>query len=63
MSTMTWPRSVAAIGSCTTDRSRFTDGEVAEVRWVTFPELDDDARDAPFLPDGIALLLPLLTAV
>ena len=41
----------------------FTDGEVTEVRWVTFPELDTMRATHPFLPDGITLLLPLLTGV
>ena len=38
----------------------FSDGEVSEVRWVTFAELDEMRRTHSFLPDSIALLLPLL---
>jgi 8-oxo-dGTP pyrophosphatase MutT (NUDIX family) len=38
----------------------FGDGEVSEVRWVTFAELDTMRTTHSFLPDSIALLLPLL---
>ncbi len=38
----------------------FADGEVAETRWVTFDELDTMRATHRFLPDSIALLLPLL---
>jgi 8-oxo-dGTP pyrophosphatase MutT (NUDIX family) len=38
----------------------FDDGEVVEVRWVTFPELEEMRSMHPFLPDSITLLLPLL---
>jgi isopentenyldiphosphate isomerase len=38
----------------------FNDGEVCEVRWVTFAELDVMRLTHRFLPDSIALLLPLL---
>ena len=38
----------------------FRDGEVSEVRWVTFAELDAMRTTHNFLPDSIALLLPLL---
>jgi isopentenyldiphosphate isomerase len=38
----------------------FDDGEVTEVRWVTFAELDAIRATHRFLPDSIALLLPLL---
>ncbi len=38
----------------------FTDGEIAEVRWVTWDELDALRREHPFVPDSIALLLPLI---
>ena len=38
----------------------FSDGEVSEVRWVTFAELDAMRTTHHFLPDSIALLLPLL---
>jgi len=39
---------------------RFTDGEIAEVRWVTAGELARLVHAEPFVPDNIALLLPLL---
>jgi isopentenyldiphosphate isomerase len=38
----------------------FSDGEVSEVRWVTFAELGAMRTTHTFLPDSIALLLPLL---
>jgi isopentenyldiphosphate isomerase len=38
----------------------FTDGEVAEIRWVTFDELDAMRSHQRFLPDSIAVLLPLV---
>ena len=38
----------------------FNDGEVSEVRWVTFAELEAMRMTHHFLPDSIALLLPLL---
>jgi isopentenyldiphosphate isomerase len=38
----------------------FADGEVAEARWVTFDELDVMMATHRFLPDSIALLLPLI---
>lgn len=38
----------------------FTDGEITEVRWVTWTELDELRRLHPFVPDSIALLLPLI---
>jgi 8-oxo-dGTP pyrophosphatase MutT (NUDIX family) len=38
----------------------FGDGEVSEVRWVTFAELEAMRTSHSFLPDSIALLLPLL---
>lgn len=38
----------------------FPDGEVIEARWVTFAELAEMRAVHPFLPDSIALLLPLL---
>jgi len=38
----------------------FADGEVAETRWVTFDELDAMRSTHRFLPDSIALLLPLI---
>ncbi|MBI4882655.1 MAG: NUDIX domain-containing protein, partial [Actinobacteria bacterium] len=39
---------------------RFTDGEIAEVRWVTRGELDELLTVERFVPDNLALLLPLL---
>jgi 8-oxo-dGTP pyrophosphatase MutT (NUDIX family) len=39
----------------------FDDGEVVEARWVTFGELEGMRATQRFLPDSIALLLPLLT--
>ena len=38
----------------------FDDGEIVEVRWVTFAELDMMRAGHRFLPDSIAMLLPLL---
>ncbi|MEY2402162.1 MAG: hypothetical protein QOJ08_2273 [Ilumatobacteraceae bacterium] len=38
----------------------FADGEVEEVRWVTFDELDTMRTTHHFLPDSIAMLLPLI---
>ena len=38
----------------------FADGEVAEIRWVTFGELDEMRSTHRFLPDSIAMLLPLI---
>jgi 8-oxo-dGTP pyrophosphatase MutT (NUDIX family) len=40
----------------------FNDGEVSEVRWVTFAELEAMRTTHRFLPDSITLLLPLLRA-
>lgn len=40
----------------------FTDGEIAEVRWVTRAELAGLMAVERFVPDNIALLLPLLDA-
>ena len=39
----------------------FADGEVAETRWVTFDELETMRGTHRFLPDSIAMLLPLIT--
>jgi 8-oxo-dGTP pyrophosphatase MutT (NUDIX family) len=39
----------------------FADGEVAEARWVTFDELDSMRASHRFLPDSIAMLLPLIS--
>jgi len=38
----------------------FDDGEVVEVRWVDRAGLDDLLASATFVPDSLALLLPLL---
>ena len=40
----------------------FTDGEIAEVRWVTRDELTVLMAAERFVPDNLALLLPLLDA-
>ncbi len=56
---------VAEVGRCyrVVDDGPFTfdDGEVVEVRWVSLAELDAMRTDHDFVPDSIALLLPLLT--
>jgi 8-oxo-dGTP pyrophosphatase MutT (NUDIX family) len=39
---------------------RFVDGEVAEIRHVTATELHGLARQADFVPDSWAMVLPLL---
>lgn len=55
---------VALIGSCYVTVSdgpfSFTDGEIAEVRWVTRPELEALLATEAFVPDSLAILLPLL---
>ena len=38
----------------------FVDGEIVEVRWVTFAELDTMRAEERFLPDSLTMLLPLL---
>ena len=38
----------------------FTDGEIAEVRWVDRAALDALMAAERFVPDNVALLLPLL---
>ena len=38
----------------------FGDGEIAEVRWVTLDQLDTLRQTHEFVPDNIALLLPML---
>jgi ADP-ribose pyrophosphatase YjhB (NUDIX family) len=38
----------------------FTDGEIAEVRWVDRAGLAELMRSEQFVPDSIAVLLPLL---
>lgn len=56
--------SVALIGRgyrCTHDGPfTFTDGEIAEVRWVDAAALRTLMAAEPFVPDNVALLLPLL---
>jgi isopentenyldiphosphate isomerase len=56
--------SVALMGRgyrCTSDGPFvFTDGEIAEVRWVDRAALDDLMARERVVPDNIALLLPLL---
>jgi 8-oxo-dGTP pyrophosphatase MutT (NUDIX family) len=39
----------------------FADGEVAEARWVSFDELETMRATHDFLPDSVALLLPLIS--
>jgi 8-oxo-dGTP pyrophosphatase MutT (NUDIX family) len=39
---------------------RFTDGEITEVRWVDRAALEDLMGTERFVPDNVALLLPLL---
>jgi isopentenyldiphosphate isomerase len=39
----------------------FDDGEIIEARWVTLAELEAMRATHRFLPDSIAVLLPLLT--
>ncbi len=39
----------------------FPDGEVAEVRWVTFEELETMLATHHFLPDSLTLVLPLIS--
>lgn len=55
---------VALIGSCYVTVSdgpfSFTDGEIAEVRWVDRAGLDALMASERFVPDNLALLLPLL---
>ena len=41
---------------------QFTDGEIEEVRWVDRPELETLLATESFVPDNMALLLPLLRA-
>jgi isopentenyldiphosphate isomerase len=38
----------------------FDDGEIVEVRWVTFVELEAMRATDQFLPDSLTMLLPLL---
>ncbi|MEQ1873541.1 MAG: NUDIX domain-containing protein [Ilumatobacteraceae bacterium] len=40
----------------------FTDGEIAEVRWVDRDDLETLLASESFVPDNVALLLPLLRA-
>lgn len=52
---------VARAYRCTTvGPFEFTDGEIAEVRWVDRADLEAMMRTERFVPDNIALLLPLL---
>lgn len=39
---------------------RFADGEISEVRWVDRRGLEVLRADHPFVPDNLAILLPLL---
>ncbi len=39
----------------------FDDGEVVEARWASQPELGKLLREQRFLPDSLAVLLPLLS--
>lgn len=39
----------------------FDDGEIVEAHWVTFAELEAMRATNRFLPDSLALLLPLLS--
>jgi isopentenyldiphosphate isomerase len=39
---------------------RFTDGEITEVEWIDRAELDRLVATRPFVPDSVALILPLL---
>lgn len=56
-------KTVAAVFAARHDGPyRFADGEVVEARWVTLAELDDLRRTAPFCPDSIDLVLPLVRA-
>ena len=58
---------VATIGCCYyvvhDGPFRFADGEVAETRWVVRQELDELRSTEPFVPDSVAVVLPLLDAV
>jgi isopentenyldiphosphate isomerase len=38
----------------------FDDGEIVETRWVTLIELDAMLAEVTFLPDSLAMVLPLL---
>ena len=40
---------------------KFADGEIVEARWVTVAELEVMRATNRFLPDSIALLLPLIS--
>lgn len=55
---------VSSIMQCYTIRHdgpfRFEDGEVVEARWVTFEELAELLATKRFVPDSVAVLLPLL---
>ena len=55
---------VALLGRCYVIRHdgpfEFADGEVVEARFVTRTELDALRTHLQFLPDSVALLLPLI---
>lgn len=52
-------RLFAQFFSCTWDGPiEFTDGEVAEARWVLWPELAGLLAEHPFCPDSVTLGLP-----
>jgi isopentenyldiphosphate isomerase len=54
---------VSVVGHCYAARHdgpfTFTDGEIAEVRWVTAPELDSMVAAERFVPDSLAAFTPL----
>lgn len=56
---------VSLIGRCYTITAAgpfdFADGEVVAAEWVQMSELDALVRQRAFLPDSLALLLPLLS--
>ena len=52
---------IAAIFEVTWDGPvRFADGEVVEARWVTDTELERMLAELPFVPDSVALVVPLV---
>lgn len=57
---------VALVGRCyrveTAGPFMFADGEVVEAEWIAVADLDRVLGERQFLPDSVALLLPLLTA-
>ena len=56
---------VSLVGRCYVVTSSgpfvFADGEVSDAWWVTRDEFEELKREERFLPDSLALLLPLLT--